>query len=144
MTFDDDNSEKYVKSIQTIEKLTQQLGEDQNHNGNSKQPMDFELEKKRILNEAQVKFAEKLKAVQASAKRNLKQKLEELEAEHEMKLERIAKNVQEQIVSAGKRKRVDSSFDFMLESTSVGAPPNLDSQKKQTVPRAMVVNEGKL
>lgn len=140
---DDENSEKYFKSSQTIEKLTQQLGKDQKQNGNSKQQMDFELEKKRILDEAQVKFVQKLKAVQAAAKRNLKQKLEDLEAEHEMNLERIAKKVQEQIVSAGKRKRVNSPFDFVLEGTPVEALPNLDFWKKQTVPKTIAVKKGK-
>lgn len=68
---EDENDEEYMESIKIIEAISQQLGEDEN--GNRKQQMDFELEKKRIFDEAHTIFEEQLNMVKAQAKRDLEE-----------------------------------------------------------------------
>lgn len=66
--FDDDDDEledEYFGSVQIIEALSQQLGEELN--GNRHQQIDFELEKQRIYDETQAIFDEQLKAIKAQA-----------------------------------------------------------------------------
>lgn len=98
---DDENEEEYMESMKIIETISQQLGEDEN--GNCKQQMDFELEKKRIFDETQTSFEEQLNMVKAQAKQDLEEaekKLKSSEAQARWNCDELKRGFKERLREA--------------------------------------------